>query len=339
LSKLRAAAGSGPVLILTHNNPDPDGLACGKALATLLREAWDIPSQLLYHGLVARAENRIVLERLTPEWEHSPELTDLDRYSAVALVDSQPGAGNNSLPVSFPPQIVIDHHHPRRGDLDAVQYVDLQPQVGATSTILYLYLKAADIEPDSILATAMFYGLKTDTHGLARGASAADSAVYLRLLAHLDRQELILVEQAGLSRSYFCALDHALQVAHLYGRAVLVDLGVVQWPDWTAEVADLLIRLDNAIATLCLGQYEDMLYLSLRTAPLGPDAGRLIQEIVLPPGTAGGHGMMSGGQIRLDRRRPEPLVAAIKRRYLAEMGETGAGEPILQSRGGVPCPE
>ena len=47
LTRLRTAAGSGPVLILTHNNPDPDALASGTALSTLLKEAWGIPSHLL----------------------------------------------------------------------------------------------------------------------------------------------------------------------------------------------------------------------------------------------------------------------------------------------------
>ena len=77
LAQLRTTAGSGPVLILTHDNPDPDALASGKAFATLLKSAWNIPSRLLYSGLVQRAENRAMLNLLTPEWEHSnvPPLT------------------------------------------------------------------------------------------------------------------------------------------------------------------------------------------------------------------------------------------------------------------------
>ena len=81
LEKLRTTAGNGPVLILTHDNPDPDGLASGKALSTLLREAWDIPSQLIYSGLVARAENHVMLDRLTPDLSRgdSEELPEMQR--------------------------------------------------------------------------------------------------------------------------------------------------------------------------------------------------------------------------------------------------------------------
>ena len=107
LTQLRATAGTGPVLILTHDNPDPDALASGKAFATLLKSAWNIPSRLLYSGLVQRAENRAMLNLLTPEWEHSDVLTGLDQFSALALVDTQPGAGNNRLPATTPPRLSL----------------------------------------------------------------------------------------------------------------------------------------------------------------------------------------------------------------------------------------
>ena len=98
LLELRKAAGPGPVLIMTHDNPDPDGLASGKALAVLLESAWQIPYHMVYSGLIARSENIAMLRLLTPEWEHVDTLEDLDKFSALALVDTQPTAGNNSLP-------------------------------------------------------------------------------------------------------------------------------------------------------------------------------------------------------------------------------------------------
>ena len=185
IAKLRATAGPGPVLILTHDNPDPDALASGMALSTLLKAAWNIPSRLVYSGLVARAENQAVLKHLTPDWEHVDALTGLEQYSALALVDTQPTAGNNRLPPEIVPSIVIDHHYPLREALNAVPYVDVRPEAAATVTLLFAYLQAAGIRPDPALATAMFYGLHTDTRGLSRGASPADEAVYIELLAHV----------------------------------------------------------------------------------------------------------------------------------------------------------
>lgn len=329
LAQLYATAGPGPVLIMTHNNPDPDALASGAALSFLLDRVWDIPNHLVYIGLVARAENRAVLHRLTPTWEHVESLTDLDKYSALALVDTQPGAGNNSLPGSYMPHIVIDHHHPIREALKDVPYAKVQPEVGATVTLLYQYLEAAGIVPDSALATAMFYGLKTDTRGLSRGASPEDEAVYIELLSLMDRSELIRVEQAGLPREYFSAFSQGLQAARICGQTIIAYLGSMHRPDLGAELADLLIRLESASAVLCLGTHGQLLHLSLRTEPLGQDAGLLIQQVVVPPGTAGGHGTMAGGQIPLVDQKIDQLVDEIEHRLLKALEEMGKCESLL----------
>lgn len=329
LEKLRSVVGNGPVLILTHDNPDPDSLASGKALATLLREAWGIPSQLVYSGLVARAENQAVLKHLTPEWEHNDILPDLKKYSAVAQVDTQPGAGNNRLNSVQANHIVIDHHYPVRELIDTVTYTDIRTEMGSTATMLFQYLEAAGIEPDPILATAMFYGLKTDTRSLSRGASPADEIAFLELLHHLDHQELSRVELASLSHEYFRAFDRGLHATRLFGRVVITRLGLMEQPDFAAEMADILIRLQSAQAALCLGQHRDTLQISLRTEPMGENAGKIIQQLITPPGKAGGHGTMAGGQVPLDGQEIEHLLTEIERRFLDVMGETGEGVGLI----------
>ena len=329
LEKLRLVAGKGPVLILTHDNPDPDSLASGKALAVLLREAWGIPSRLIYSGLVARAENHAMLKNLTPEWEHSENLPDLKDYSAVAQVDTQPGAGNNRLDTVQPRHIVIDHHYPVRDTSDDISYADIRTETGATATMLFQYLQAAGIQPDPILATAMFYGLKTDTRSLSRGDSPADEIAFVELLHYLDQQELSKVELASLNREYFRAFSRGLHATRLYGQAVVCYLGKMEQPDFAAEMADILIRLEGAQAALCMGRNENILQISLRTEPLGRDAGMLIQQIIVSSGKAGGHGTMAGGQIPLEEQDVESLLTEIEKRFLAIMGETGEGVDLI----------
>ena len=328
LAEIRNIVGDGPVLILTHDNPDPDALASGKAFATLLKSAWNVPSHLLYSGLVLRPENRAMLHLLTPEWEHHDRLPDLDQYAAVAMIDTQPGAGNNRLPVTHHPQIVIDHHHPLRETISLATYVDIQPEIGAAATLLYQYLTAAGITPDSDLATAMFYALKTDTRGLSRGASQIDMVVYLKLLSRIDHIKLIQIEQAGLPQVYFRAFSDGLRAARVYSQSVVADLGTMHRPDLAAELADLLIRLDSARAVLCLGVHEKTLHLSIRTEPMGVDAGLLVQKIIVAPGKAGGHGTMAGGQVPLDGQPVSHLKNELARRFLKVMGETGEGESL-----------
>lgn len=330
LEQLRLAAGDGPVLILTHDNPDPDAMASGKVLSTLLKSAWGISADLVYQGLVARAENKAMLNLLVPEWKQVDTIVDFERYSAIALVDTQPGAGNNSLPDQSPPQIVFDHHRPVRQGLDRVKFVDVRPTVGATVSLVFLYLDAAGIKPDPDLATAIFYGIQADTRSLSRGDSPTDQAVYFRMLEMIDRQKLVLVEQAGLPREYFRAFSEGLQAARICGKVVTVYLGALHRPDFAAEMGDMLIRLDGVRAVLCQGYYHKKMQLSLRTRGPGDDAGMLIQRIVAAPGRAGGHGMAAGGQVPLvDEQAADEVAADVEGRFLALMGETGEGEPLL----------
>lgn len=326
---MREVAGRGPVLILTHDSPDPDALASGKALETLFQKAWNIRCDLIYSGLVARAENQAMLNILTHEWVHREQLSDFSNYSALSLVDTQPGAGNNSLPEDQIPQIVIDHHNPLREALDKVPFVDVRPEVGATSTMLYQYLEAADVQPDPILASAMFYGIQTDTHGLARSATSIDEEVYMNLLPLLDRDKLIQVERAGVSREYFRSMNEALKAARVYDKSVVAYLGEIHRPDLPAELADVFIRLKSAQAVLCIGCHRNILYLSLRTKPLGGDAGELIQSIVESLGKAGGHGTMAGGQVPVMGMDVQDLVVQLERRFLEVNGDEGEGEPLL----------
>ena len=329
LSQLKAVAGNGPVLITTHDNPDPDSLASGAVLAALFRSAWNIHCHLVYGGLVARAENKAMLSLLTPEWEQIEVINDLDRYSCLAMVDTQPGAGNNRVPVEFTPGIVIDHHIPKREGLEKVPFVDVRTELGATVSLLYQYLEQAGIEPHSDLATAIFYGIQSDTQGLSRGGSKTDQDVYFKMLTRIDRQKLALIEQAGLPREYFQVFHRGLQSARLYGRAVISYLGPIHRPDFVAEIADLLIRLDGTRAVLCLGHHDETMYLSLRTAMDGYDAGGLIQRVIFPPGNAGGHGSVAGGQVRMAGSQPDLIARKLKDRFLEAMGEKRPGTPIL----------
>ena len=329
LQELHQALGEGPVIILTHDNPDPDGLASGKALSYIFENLWGISSRLVYSGIIARAENKAMLRLLTPEWEHQEILDDLEKYSALVLVDSQPGAGNNMIPNDYHPHVVLDHHHPLRTALKPVDYVDVRPEVGATASLVFQYMQAADISPDAEIATGLFYGIQTDTRGLSRGDSLIDQFAYFELLKYIDRRLLIQVEQAGLPRDYFRAFCNGLHAAIVWGNVVICYLKDMHRPDFAAEMADLLVRLEDSRAVLCLGYHEETMYLSLRTTSLDQDAGILIQKVVFPPGKAGGHGVMAGGQIPILKSDPEYVYDRVKDRFLSVMEEVGEGESLL----------
>ena len=319
------------MLILTHANPDPDALASGAGLATLLERAWGIPSHLGYSGLITRAENKAMLNLLTPAWMPVEQLGNLEAYPALALVDTQPGAGNESLFAgsSNLPCIVIDHHLPVREGLEGVAYLDIRAGVGATVSMVYQHLEAAGVQPDVRLATAIFYGIQSDTQGLSRGGWPVDQDTYFKLLSSIDRDLLALVENAVLPREDFHAFNRGLEAAKIFGSVVIANLGPLHRPDFLAEMADMLIRLEHIRAVLCMGVYAEILYLSLRTVAGEGEAGALIQKTVSSIGKAGGHGTVAGGQIRLLEREVDEVTAEVQQRFLEVMEEKTPGESLL----------
>lgn len=302
------------ILILSHNDPDPDAIASAVALQRLFLEALNVQATLVYQGIIGRAENRALVRYLGQPLRPLTN-ADLAGRAPVALVDTQPGAGNNALPGGLDVACVIDHHTWRQQTARAA-YADVRPGAGATSTILTEYLQAADIEPEASLATALFYGIKTDTRGLSRGAGPADAAAYFYLQPRIEVQALAEIEYAQVPVSYFRSFDAALQAARVYDGVVVAYVGSMIYPDLAAEMARLLLRLEKSQWIVCMGVHEDVLILSVRTQSPSGTAEDLVQAIVRDEGTAGGHGPAAGGQVPLKGRDPEHIAHLLRKRVL-----------------------
>ena len=312
---VEALNGAGNVLILPHNDPDPDAIASAVALRHLLMERLNVESRIAYKGIIGRAENKALTRYLGHPLRNLTN-SDLSWAEAIALVDTQPGAGNNALSPGSTVTVVIDHH-PLREETAAATFVDVRVDAGATSTILAEYLQAAAIEPAAPLATALFYGIKTDTIGLGRGASPADATAYFYLQPRIDADALIEIERAQVPAEYFRSFDTALQAARLYeGGVVISYVGQMVYPDLAAEMADLLLRLEGTRWVICMGAYREELVISVRTRRRQDGAGRLVQRLVGNRGAAGGHGTMAGGHLPLTDEDPEQAAMQLGQRAL-----------------------
>ncbi len=326
-----ALGGAAHVLILPHTNPDPDAIASAVALRELLIAHFALDAQIGYRGVIGRAENRALVHYLGRPLRRV-RIADVQQADAVVLVDTQPGAGNCAVRSTTAVRAVIDHH-PLRGTPAAGVFVDIRPATGATATILTEYVQACSFPLSRPLATALFYGIKTDTLGLIRGASAADAAAYLALQPLIDPAALMEIEQAQVPVAYFRQLYAAVQVARVYEDVIVVNLGRLAYPDLAAELADLLLRLAGMQWSVCLGVYERTVVFSVRTRRVHGGAGQLVQAVVGSEGSAGGHGMLAGGQVRLAGRSPVEVVATITQRLLAQLGKSPASAaPLIGSQ-------
>jgi nanoRNase/pAp phosphatase (c-di-AMP/oligoRNAs hydrolase) len=313
----RALSGIRQLLILPHNDPDPDAIASAVALRHLLASTLDIESRIIYQGIVGRAENKALVHYLGRPLRR---LTGADMRASIplALVDTQPGAGNHPLTPGAGVTLVFDHH-PWREATARATFADVRPATGSTSTILTEYLQAADIEPPPDLATALFYGIKTDTAGLGRGAGKDDVAAYFYLQPRIDVDALAEIERAQVPIEYYRRLDAALHATQIFGDVLSSYVGLMTRPDLAAEIADFLLRLKGTQWVLCLGHYDDNLILAVRTRVPRGGAGHLVQEIVGAMGTAGGHGSMASGQIPLRGQDPELMAGQLVQRALEHL--------------------
>ena len=329
-SLLQALAHPGPLVILPHDNPDPDALASAAALKHLAATLLERDAHIALGGIVGRAENRAMLTYLNITLVPVSEVR-FGRDTQVILVDTQPGRSNNSLPDGVVPVGVIDHH-PAYAAYANVPFLDLREQYGATSTILTEYLRESKHVPEAKIATALFYGITAETQDLGREATAADIEAAHFLYPYTNKRRLAKIENARVPREYFRVFGEGIDRATLYDRVVVSMLGEVQYPDMVAELADFLLRLDEVEWAAAIGTFGTCLHVSVRTTDRDVNAGDLLQR-VLGSKVAGGHDMIAGGRIPVgdDPAAHERAATTVRDRLLAELGiDPACGQPLVR---------
>ncbi|UFS69856.1 DHH family phosphoesterase [Geomonas sp. RF6] len=324
---LNWVGGRGKILIVVHDNPDPDALASAMALRHLFAVRTNREAIIAFSGMIGRSENLAMAKNLqiplTPF-----QLIELKAFPVVCLLDSQPGTGNNALPPGARVDLVIDHHPMREGSATC-KWIDIRPDYGATSTILYEYLRVQGISIGTKLATALFYAIKSETQDLGREAKRPDREAYLTLFPLANKVLLNSIVRPRLPREYFAALHSGLRHARIYGNVLVASLKHVQFPEVVAEFADLVVRLEGVETALCMGHVNRQMILSIRTESQELNAGELLRTVVDGYGSAGGHGMMAGGKLNETDESDEAMTATeglMIRRFLEYLGVV-QGEP------------
>jgi nanoRNase/pAp phosphatase (c-di-AMP/oligoRNAs hydrolase) len=333
LAKLSATLrGAKTLLIVVQNNPDPDAIAAAAALREIARALHGIACSVAHAGTVGRAENQAILRYLGLNTRPLSGL-ELDRFDRIAMVDAQPGAGNVNFDPAVKLDIVIDHH-PIRRETRSARFTDIRSRYGATSTLMHQYLKAAGITIDPPLATALVYGIRSDTQDLGRESTKADVEAFLDLYPHANARVLGRIVSAQLPRRYFAALRQALDNASVYGDRVVSFLDTTYAPEMIAEIADLLLRVEGAAWSMCLGVIDGWVHVSLRSSGSGKPAGFVARHLGGRRGFGGGHNTLAAAQIPLpaidlDRRAIEHTITGLVKRFLNATGPSGIPGSLL----------
>ncbi|MEE9392268.1 MAG: DHH family phosphoesterase [Planctomycetota bacterium] len=326
------------VLVFCHLNPDPDSIASALAMTQLLETRFGKQVTMCYRGIVGRAQNREMVSRLAPNLVPFRDVESLD-FSAAILVDAQPEFGFNpedllELEQEIPVLVCIDHHPFVKSTME-VPFCDVRPGYGATATVMTEYLRLYSVVPTAVVATALYYGIKTDTLSLTRRTSDEDREAFAYLKDMVDHNALEKIEAPPLSRLYFRNLRNAIDHAKIYGNFVSSHLDELPYPDLVAEIADLMLKVEDSTWSVCTGRFEDTMMISVRTRDVDGDAGVFIRKVVGRLGQAGGHNTMAAARIPLEGQGAEKYaelrIEILKRMLTFLKASRIPGEALISS--------
>jgi nanoRNase/pAp phosphatase (c-di-AMP/oligoRNAs hydrolase) len=278
--------------LLVLINADPDAMASAMALKRLL---WrQVSATTIAHiNTITRPDNLAMIRLLKLDMLPVQKV-DPDQFTRFAIVDSQPSHHESFEDINF--DVVIDHH-PDTGA--KAPFADVRPNYGATSTIMTQYLRAAKIKPSAKLATALFYGIKTDTMNFQRKAVIEDVNAFQFLFRHVNVHMAQKIEQAEMMTDFLKYYRIALERMRVRKQRILVHIGPVLNPDVCVSIADFFMKIHDIAWSIVSGTYQGRLVIIVRNDGIRKDAGKLLSEVFGEIGQAGGHKAMARAEIPL----------------------------------------
>jgi len=280
------------ILILIQHDPDPDALASGLALRVLLgRNKQTAP--IATFGSITRSENQNMSRLLDIPVIQITE-NDLKKYSKIAMVDVQPPYFKN---MNIQADIVFDHHPV--SEPYTAEFTDIRISCGSTSTILGKYLIDAKYKISQRLATALTYGIKSDTMSLERDISESDIEVFTSIYPLANLNMLRQIEHAMLAYHEIGSFVKALKNMIVIDKMVFVWLGTVANEDIIPRIADFCLQIVGSEWAFVTGISDNQISCSVRNVGYVKHAGELIQRVFGELGSAGGHRSMAKAIIPL----------------------------------------
>ena len=327
----------GQVLIIPHDYPDPDALASAAALQLFLAKRYNLHGQIIFSGIVSRAENREILRHFKYGLKSIQQWRPGKEKRPAIFVDTAPWRGNVTVPASIKPIAVFDHHHHGRYKAPANMFIDINPAFGATTTRLWECLQTAGVPIPKWLAAIMAYAITSETFDFTRHATERDIQAYTLLLNQCNMKTLGQIKNASLPRAYYSYLAEAVTNAQTYGRVAWTHLAEVKQPEIVAEIADLLLLMERIMWAFCTGFTDDRLIVSIRSEVASLHCGRLLRSLIdRKEGSAGGHEQAAAGFIDVSKlavpermQRRDALEAKLLAKIEGRLSDTA--RPLLLS--------
>ena len=325
----RHFAGADRILILLHNDPDPDAMASGLALRNLLHRTKTTAIIGAFHG-VTRPENLrmanlldIHVEKVTAE--------SLTQYTKIATVDVQPHYFGGLI---HRVDLVVDHHQARDG-YTAV-FKDIRPDYGSTATILTEHMQSVAANVSERTATAMLYAIKSDTLFLSRHTHRADLEAFTFLYPLANAALVRKMEGAEITIERLEFVSRAIECGQTRNQVFAAHIGSAPREDLIPYVADFLLQLEDVKWSIISGLVNDTIVIAVRNLGYSRNAGGFVKACFADVGNAGGHRAMAKAVVpvtafrdkfgSLDSERMSQLLSDLATEFLGE-ADHGQAQP------------
>ena len=292
------------IVIQCHDNPDADALASGYALKWYFEQN-NKKARFIYRGRneIKKSNLLIMINKLEVPVEYEPDFSEVP--DLLITVDCQYGQKN--VTTTEAKKIAVIDHHIKSQSITG--YSCVRSDLGSCSTICWDMIREEGFDPNSnrLLATALFYGLFSDTNKLSEVNHPLDrdmmdslvitKGVILEMVnSNISLEELQLTGKAIINYDY-----------HEANKTLVIEAEACD-PCILGVISDFALETENV--DVCVAFYESPyeVKFSVRSCSKEVHADELAAFLADGLGGGGGGHMLKAGGTML----PEYLTKSAK---------------------------
>ena len=285
------------IVIQCHDNPDADALASGYGLYEYFKAAGK-KVRFIYGGRWQITKPNLLEMISTLEIPVEYQADDFTGEGLLITVDCQYGAGNVKK-FAAAEVAIIDHHQQENYELEKS---DIRPHLGSCATLVWDHLRKEkfDLASRPNLATALYYGLFTDTNNLAEIYHPLDKDMRDEL--NYNRQLVRKLQNCNLTLEEIEIAGSALtNYSHNAVNNVAVFKALPCDPNILGFTSDIALQVNTVDICVVYSETADGVKFSVRSCIREVMANELAAFLAQEIGSGGGHAEKAGGYISLER--------------------------------------
>lgn len=285
------------IVIQCHDNPDADALSSGYALHWYFSKMGKNP-RFIYRGKnkISKSNLLIMKEQLEIPVSYEPDFADIPEL--LITVDCQHGQKNVTFTKAA--YVAVIDHHQVSDELPPLS--EVRSNIGCCATIIWDMIRqeGMDVDDDTLLSTALYYGLYTDTNKLSEVTHPLDKDMRDQLVVNksiitLMCNSSISLDELKITGKAIFDYEYNMEYKYLMIKAEWCD------PNILGVISDF--SLETVGVDICIAYYvsPNEIKFSVRSCNKEVHANELAAYLADGIGGGGGHVIKAGGSIRPDK--------------------------------------